>query len=460
MTTIHPAEEAIRRTWESRTEPIRGSYARGSVTGRPRELLRLITDKLVAAGVDSTSIRVEQVLGLPGSYGVNDSWDLIISAKGIPAAAIVIKSQVGPSFGNNLRNRMSELLSRAADVDRQYSTDELKNYKPCLGVLFLLEESQGSTAPVRKRAGILNIEDGSTGASSYKEQYAEFFRRLLRDRMYDTICYLTATPLPELKVSEPDIEMAFENFISTIAERVAHLNSLEGDFGFDSVGFGKLLALRDDLGRVMSGLTSTPIGLMAAQLAVIERRRQIVSGLIKLSLDDKVNETRMQKAIGSHYWIFGGQYIGMAARRDLMPLDEHDIPLICADGSLEIFELKGPESRIVKQHRNHLIVSSEVHEAVSQCIGYLRTIDEMGAALRTLHQNELGLDYDYRRARGVVVIGHQDRAKAAGVTRASVDQAIRSYNAHLSRVRVVTYADLLESAERMLKFESEIGRDA
>jgi hypothetical protein len=51
------------------------------------------------------------------------------------------------------------------------------------------------------------------------------------------------------------------------------------------------------------------------------------------------------------------------------------------------------------------------------------------------------------------VIGHQDRARPAGVTREQVDQTIRSYNAHLSRVQVLTYDDLLDSAERALTFE-------
>jgi len=91
---------------------------------------------------------------------------------------------------------------------------------------------------------------------------------------------------------------------------------------------------------------------------------------------------------------------------------------------------------------------------------YLRTLDELGAALRTVHRNEAGLDYDYRRARGVVVIGHPDRAKTKGLSRENIDQAIRSYNAHLSRVKVVTYADLLESAERALSFEGEANEDS
>ncbi len=136
-----------------------------------------------------------------------------------------------------------------------------------------------------------------------------------------------------------------------------------------------------------------------------------------------------------------------------MPLDQRDIPLVCADRSLHVVELKGPENKIVRWHRNHLIVADKVHQSVSQCVNYLRTVDDLGAAMQTVHPNELGLDYDYRRARGTVVIGHQDRSRPDGVTREQVDQTIRSYNAHLSRVQVITYDDLLDSAERALTFE-------
>ena len=53
-----------------------------------------------------------------------------------------------------------------------------------------------------------------------------------------------------------------------------------------------------------------------------------------------VSETEIQRLIGQSYWIFGGRYVGIA-RRDLIPLDQHDIPLIGADGTLHIVELKG-----------------------------------------------------------------------------------------------------------------------
>jgi hypothetical protein len=40
---------------------------------------------------------------------------------------------------------------------------------------------------------------------------------------------------------------------------------------------------------------------------------------------------------------------------------------------------------------------------------YLHSLDEQGPTLQTTYRNELGLDIDFRRARGTVVIGHPDR---------------------------------------------------
>jgi hypothetical protein len=223
---------------------------------------------------------------------------------------------------------------------------------------------------------------------------------------------------------------------------------------FDPVSFGEILANLGNIDDVLTGLTSTPFGMQAAEMAVIRRRRAIVAQLRELALDTRSNETAMQNALEGHHWIFGGQYIGVAARRDLMNLQQHDIPLVSADRSLNIVELKGPEAPLVKRPRkNHLVTSTAIHDAVGQCMNYLRTFDELGAPLETLHRNDLGLSYDYRRARATVVIGHPERDDSA--SREQIDQVIRTYNAHLSRIQVVTYADLLETAERALAFEEQ-----
>jgi len=93
------------------------------------------------------------------------------------------------------------------------------------------------------------------------------------------------------------------------------------------------------------------------------------------------DRAHVQRLIGDAYWIFGGRYVGVAARRNLMSLDQHDIPLFEADGTLHIVELKGPNiPKLVSTHRNHWIVGDDVHEAVGQAMNYVRAFDELGAS--------------------------------------------------------------------------------
>jgi len=164
-------------------------------------------------------------------------------------------------------------------------------------------------------------------------------------------------------------------------------------------------------------------------------------------------EPDVQRRIGSEWWLFGGQYVGVADRRNLAPLDQHDIPLLTANRTVHVVELKGPNvPRLVEQHRNHPIPGAAVHEAVAQAMNYLRTLDEMGPALSTIYQDDLGITYDLRRTFATVVIGHPTHVRT-GVDEQVVDRTLRSYNAHLARVEVMTYKQLLDAAERMLLIE-------
>ncbi|MFD5545225.1 Shedu anti-phage system protein SduA domain-containing protein [Streptomyces goshikiensis] len=411
-----------------------------------------MADELTARGVDRKWIHVGRDVTLPGAYGVGRSaWDLAVVKDGIPLAAIAVKGLGGPSYGNNYNNRIAELTSIAFDVRRQYGSPELTGFQPYLGLFFVLQEGEGANRPVRKPSNdsYARIGDGL----SYKERLGETFSQFQKDGLYNGVCYVSVGSEQGTSVDEPYSDMSIEALVDALVARVKSLAALNGAAGLTSVTFGEMLSRRSDIDEVLTGLTSTPAGLFAAEAAVIRRRRALLGELRELALAETTNEAVMHKAMSGHHWIFGGQYIGVAARRDLMNLHQHDIPLISADRSLNIIELKGPEAPLVRRPReNHLVLSNSVNEAVGQCMNYLRTLDEMGAALGTLHRNDLNLDYDYRRARATVVIGYPERTRPNLATREQIDQAIRTYNAHLSRIQVVTYADLLDTAERALAF--------
>ncbi len=76
-----------------------------------------------------------------------------------------------------------------------------------------------------------------------------------------------------------------------------------------------------------------------------------------------------------------------------------------------------------------------------------------------------GFEYDLCRARATVVIGNpafvnipeDKKRKFEAVTRQMVDQTIRTYNGSINRIEVLTWADLLDAADRSLTFEGENG---
>ncbi|MEU2621922.1 Shedu anti-phage system protein SduA domain-containing protein [Streptomyces sp. NPDC007157] len=234
--------------------------------------------------------------------------------------------------------------------------------------------------------------------------------------------------------------------------------------GLSGEGLGAALSNRQDISSIVAfAAASSAAGLSAAEAAVIAQRRSLVAELKDMIADPATTETDLHRKIKGQYWIFGGRYTGVA-RGSIVPMDRYDIPLFCADGSLHIVELKGSHiTDLVVRHRQHLIPGKEVHEAAMQAANYIRQLDEGGAAMETLYRNS-GLNYDLRRGRATVVIGNQDfvnipedSARQLGAaTRAMVDQTIRTYNSLINRVEILTWADLLDAADRSLRFESEI----
>lgn len=215
----------------------------------------------------------------------------------------------------------------------------------------------------------------------------------------------------------------------------------------------KGLVVHTDPFAISEALASSAAGLEAAEGTVIIQRRDLVERAAAAAADPSSTETVMQGLIDKAWWLFGGRYVGVLQRRDLLPLDEHDIPLITADGALHIVELKGPAiPGLVKKYRNHWIVGKDVHEASMQAANYIRSADENALALRTQAREELGIDIDIRRIFASVIIGHRDHITAQDMPPEQLDLAFRSYNAQINRIEVLRYDQLLDAARTSLQF--------
>ena len=108
--------EAVARFWHTREsqtaqQVVRGvadQGARSAVTGGAQMagFAQVLADHAHLAGVDTSNIFVTQRLSeLPGFYRPTKAWDLLVVVNKCLLAVIELKSQVGPSFGNNFNNR-------------------------------------------------------------------------------------------------------------------------------------------------------------------------------------------------------------------------------------------------------------------------------------------------------------------------------------------------------------------
>ncbi|WP_433658232.1 Shedu anti-phage system protein SduA domain-containing protein [Nocardia sp. CA-128927] len=186
-------------------------------------------------------------------------------------------------------------------------------------------------------------------------------------------------------------------------------------------------------------------GLVLLQAVELQRRHDGLVSLRAIIENPDSNERDIHLALSEQLWIFGGRFVGVAPHRRLVSGDELDIPLLRPDGSLCVVELKQANVRVVKKHRNSLVATDNVHAGVGQALNYLCGLDEDRE--RVLAEFSI----DTRRANAIVLVGHPKFQP--DVPESAIDETLRVQNAHLNRIEVLTYKELLDAAERSLTTE-------
>ncbi len=113
--------------------------------------IALIIDLVKSNGLSEAEIHQKgRLLTLPGFFRPTKLWDLIIMSDDRLIAALELKSQVGPSFGNNYNNRAEEAIGTAHDFWTAYREGGFGMHpRPFLGWLMLVEDAMGSRTPVK-----------------------------------------------------------------------------------------------------------------------------------------------------------------------------------------------------------------------------------------------------------------------------------------------------------------------
>lgn len=196
--------------------------ARSAVTGgaQMNGFINLVRDLLCESGLPKAHVYCEKYVEIPGWYRPEKKWDLLVVADKRLLAGIEFKSQVG-SFGNNYNNRTEEAIGSASDIWAAYREGAFKpSLRPWLGYLMLLEEAPGSLSPVRAREPHFKVFPEFKDAS-YAKRYEILLTKLVRERLYDSACFLMSNATDGLKgrYKEPTPELGFQNFVESLMAR-------------------------------------------------------------------------------------------------------------------------------------------------------------------------------------------------------------------------------------------------
>jgi len=220
--------QAIKHFWTTRETQAqkqgsktgsRDSGARTAVTGGRQMdgFISLVRNYLCKNGLPKAHVYCEKRVELPGWYRPEKKWDLLVVADGRFLAGIEFKSQVG-SFGNNYNNRTEEAIGSASDIWAAYREGAFKpSARPWLGYMMLLEEAPDSTRPVRAQEPHFKVFPEFKEAS-YAKRYEILLTKLVRERLYDSACFLLsgAKNGPKGSYKEPAAELSFQNFMTSL----------------------------------------------------------------------------------------------------------------------------------------------------------------------------------------------------------------------------------------------------
>ena len=143
--------------------------------------------------------------------------------KGHLVAAIELKSQVGPSFGNNFNNRTEEAIGTAHDLWTAYREGAFgKQPRPFVGWLMVVEDAPRSRASVKEKSVHFPVFPEFRGAS-YLQRYDILCQRLTQESLY-TAASVIATPRSAMKsgaYAELSPLTGLKSFVSSFAGHIA-----------------------------------------------------------------------------------------------------------------------------------------------------------------------------------------------------------------------------------------------
>jgi hypothetical protein len=199
------AKEATMAFWGNRQKALQAKIEagrtdtgeRGAVTaGNTMDgFTAMMIDLVHANGLGHAEIHQKRsVLTLPGYFRPTKLWDILVINEGRLIAAIEMKSQVGPSFGNNANNRAEEAIGTAHDFWTAYREGAFgkETVRPFVAWLVMVEDAPASRCASKREASIHYPIFPEFRGASYLERYDILCQKLVRESLYSAACTLAS----------------------------------------------------------------------------------------------------------------------------------------------------------------------------------------------------------------------------------------------------------------------------
>jgi len=163
-------------------------------------------------------------------------------------------------------------------------------------------------------------------------------------------------------------------------------------------------------------------------------------------------DTSWQDWIYNNRWLFGPQYGSPISKAHVGFQSIPDFLFPTPDGFIDILEIKLPKHEVIQESRSHRGAyrwSSEANEAIGQVVNYLYEME--------LHQLEIAKKISQLRRFSFTTL----KPRAFILIGQSVDwglekrEALRKMNFSLHGIEVLTYSELHNRGEKLIKMYSD-----
>lgn len=228
------AKTAVKAFWKSRDQAREKQLSTGKsdqgeragvTAGKNMDgFLALLQDIVTANGMPPSAVHLKRrVVTLPGYFRPTKLWDLVVTHENRLIAAIELKSQIGPSFGNNFNNRTEEAIGTAHDLWTAFREKAFgESTPPFVGWLMLVEDCLRSRTPVRDISPHFDVFPEFDRAS-YAERYNILCKKLVQEQLYTSAAVLLSSrdSAAEGRYTELSELTGLRTFVSALAGHVA-----------------------------------------------------------------------------------------------------------------------------------------------------------------------------------------------------------------------------------------------